>query len=167
MGVVAFVLVTIATFLYGTLAGWVVHWALHQRWSGLIHVAHMNHHLKQYPPSDLLSDRYRSPGKDNGLLFFTPAIVLAFACFIAVLHVLGISVPLLVWVCLEALVLGVAHDSLHTLMHLRSTRLLRFRWFRSMVALHFYHHINMRKNLGIYWFGWDRVLGTFRFPPSR
>jgi sterol desaturase/sphingolipid hydroxylase (fatty acid hydroxylase superfamily) len=26
------------------------------------------------------------------------------------------------------------------------------------------HHSNMRRNLGIMWFGWDRLFGTFREP---
>ena len=164
--VVAAVLVTIGTFLYGTLIGWLVHWVLHQRWSGVLYRAHLTHHTL-YPPANLTSDRYRTSGKDDGVFFFTPAIVLAFAAFVGVLHVLGISWPMLVWVCFEALVLGVAHDWLHAKFHMTETRFLGLRWFRGLRALHFYHHRDTRLNLGIFFFGWDRVLRTFRFPPTR
>jgi sterol desaturase/sphingolipid hydroxylase (fatty acid hydroxylase superfamily) len=61
----------------------------------------------------------------------------------------------------EALVLGFAHDWLHTTFHLQATRLLRFKWYRGWRIAHFYHHRNMKKNYGIFWFGWDRALGTF------
>jgi sterol desaturase/sphingolipid hydroxylase (fatty acid hydroxylase superfamily) len=159
---VAAILASGITFLYVTLVGWVIHWTLHQRWSGPLYRAHMNHHLTQYPPSKLLSDTYRSSGLDNGLFFFTPAAVLAFALYFGAYVVGGSSPWLLALIGLECLTLGVMNEWLHTQYHLRVSRLDRYPWFQSFQRWHFTHHTNMRKNFGVIWLGWDRLFRTFR-----
>ncbi len=153
----------ITTFLFGTLMGWVVHWALHQRWSGFANRAHMTHHVRLYPPADLVSEQYRDAGKDNTVFIFTPLIAFGFLVFLGVLYAfLGASLWLIGGLAVEGLLIGVAHDTLHTLFHLHSTRLLRLRWFLRLRDAHFYHHRNMKRNYGVFFFGWDRFFGTFR-----
>jgi sterol desaturase/sphingolipid hydroxylase (fatty acid hydroxylase superfamily) len=61
-------------------------------------------------------------------------------------------------------VVVVLHDQAHTAFHLKGTPWNRFAWFQRLRALHFYHHRNMRKNMGTMSFVWDRVPGTFRKP---
>lgn len=157
-------LAVLVTFLYGTLLGWAVHWVIHQRWSGFANKAHMTHHLKLYPPGDLVSENYRDPGGDNTTFIFTPLITLGFALFGFGLYETGASLSLLGVLILEGIFIGVIHDRMHTWFHLSGNPFLRFAWFRHLRALHFYHHRNMRKNLGIFFFGWDRVFRTFRKP---
>lgn len=62
---IAIALTILIAFLATTLFGHVVHWALHQKWTGSVNQSHMTHHLKLYPPSDYLSDSYRHAGKDD------------------------------------------------------------------------------------------------------
>jgi len=158
---VAVVFVTIATFLYGTFVGWVFHWVLHQRWSGLLYRSHTAHHLN-YPATDLLSSPYRDTGKNNGLLFFVPAIAVAMLFFFAGLYLLGFGWPVFAWVFVESIAIGTAHEWLHVRMHLSDPVYMKSNFFRKVRLLHFYHHRNVKKNLGIFWFGWDRLFNTYR-----
>lgn len=164
MGALAVLLALGATVTVGTFIGWFIHWAMHERWSGKLHRAHMTHHLKLYPHSDLLSDTYRDAGADNGLLVFTPGIALVVGVFGIVLFCFGVPVIGLIAAVILSILVGAANDLLHTSFHLRGSRLQRFGWFRTLRSLHFYHHRNMKKNLGIIWFGWDRLFKTFRSP---
>lgn len=160
--VAAVVLATVATFLYGTLAGWVVHWILHQRWAGRFHRAHLNHHLKQYPPHNLVSDTYRSAGKDDSTVLFAPPITVSFAAFLGTLWALGLPTWSLGLLLVEGALISFLTDYIHDQFHLRAPWLVRFAWFRNLRSLHWIHHVNMRRNLGIMWLGWDRVFRTFR-----
>lgn len=162
MGVFVFVVGAIAlTFLVGSLVGYAIHWLLHQRWSGVLYRSHMNHHLKQYPPKRLLSDVYRSSGADSGWLVFTPFV--AGYVFLTVWVLSWFGVPWWVHAILitETAVVGYLHGYVHDGLHVRGHLLEKVPGFEKLRALHAAHHRNMRKNLGIFWFGWDRVLGTF------
>lgn len=152
----------IGTLAVGTLVGWFIHWLMHQRWTGRMHRSHMTHHLKLYPHQDLLSDQYRDAGTDNGIFLFAPGITLTVLIFGGVLYLLGISLMSLAIIVGVSTIVGVLHDQVHTAFHLNETVWNRSAWFRRLRALHFYHHRNMRKNLGIMSFVWDRILGTFR-----
>jgi len=157
-----FAIAGITTFLYGTLIGWVVHWMIHQRWAGPLYRSHSNHHLKQYPPSDLVSERYRDAGKDSSLFVFLPAITVAFLIWCLGAYLLGASVAVLVMMVVEAAVIGWLHDYLHGQFHLKDSWTLRYDCLKQLRVWHWYHHRNMKRNLGIVWFGWDRVFRTFR-----
>lgn len=151
-----------ATFLYGTFAGWLSHWVLHQRWAGRFYRSHMNHHLKQYPPNDLVSAAYRWAGKDDSTVLFIPPVLLLLGLFGMALWKLGVpawTFPILV---AEALVVGILHDWIHLATHVDGHWMLKSAWVRHLRDLHFEHHHNMRANLGIIWFGWDRLFRTFR-----
>lgn len=157
-------LILVGTFAVGTLVGWFVHWMMHRPWSKWLYKSHMTHHLKTYPPNDLLSEQYRSAGADNGVFVFVPIITFACVLLCVALYFLGISLSTLILVCGIIAVLGAGHDLLHTQYHLKDSKLNRFKWFQRLRAVHFYHHRRMNRNLGIIFMGWDRVLRTFRNP---
>lgn len=161
---VALIAALLGTIGIGTLVGWFVHWLMHQSWSGKLYRSHMTHHLKRYPPKDLLSDVYRDAGEDDGAFIFFPAITLIVGLLGSGLYVLGVSPWVLGCVALLSTFIGVGHDRLHTEFHLTGTWFARFAWFRTLRTLHFYHHRNLKKNLGIVWFFWDRLLSTYRRP---
>lgn len=150
------------TILYGTFVGWLTHWALHQPWSGKFQRAHMNHHLKQYPPKDLRSKTYRSAGTDDALFAFIPTIGGAILLWSFFLKLLGVSWSGIGLVFLESLLVGWFHQYFHEGFHVENFWLRKYRWFQKLEDLHYLHHRNMRRNLGILWFGWDRVFRTYR-----
>ena len=149
-------------FVIITLFGYALHKAFHQKWMGRYYKSHMVHHLKLYPIKDFTSAVYRSPGKDNTAVFFfvagLPIIVAPLVLF--ALHVIGWSILLTAIICMA--VFGGAHNYLHDAFHITNHWLNRFSWFRKMIALHKVHHKNMQRNMGIYWFGFDRMFGTFK-----
>lgn len=151
----------LATWMIGTLAGWTGHWALHQPWAGRFFKAHLTHH-RLYPPKSLQSEQYREPGRDDTTLLLAPLIIGAVMAWLLVLTFLGVS-----WIetlCLIVLgaVVGLLHEWLHQAFHLETHWLDRFRWFKVLRDLHFEHHRSARVNLGVIWFGWDRLFKTFR-----
>lgn len=154
--------IAVGTLLYGTLIGYVTHWVLHQSWAGRVYRAHMSHHLRQYPPRDLMSTTYRSAGKDDGLRAFTPVLAGGIGLWLLALWLLGVPWWAVALVVIESAAVGWLHDYVHDGFHLEGFWMTRFAWFRNLRSLHWLHHWNMRKNLGILWFGWDRVFRTFR-----
>lgn len=159
---VAAVIATVTTFLFGTLMGWLIHWVLHQRWSGPLYRSHMAHHLKHYPPKKLLSETYRNAGKDDALFVFAPILGVAFGWWCLVLSQFHVAWWVHVIVIGQGLLIGALHDYTHMAFHLEGNWLHQFKWFKKLQTLHFMHHWNVRKNLGIVWFGWDRLFKTFR-----
>jgi sterol desaturase/sphingolipid hydroxylase (fatty acid hydroxylase superfamily) len=161
----AFLLTLLFSFLLTTLFGYVVHWALHQNWSGSVHVSHMTHHLKLYPPEDFSSETYRDAGKDNSFKFFAlaaiPLIIIPIALWCAGILSLGL---MLVVLLMEAL-MGFLHDYLHDVFHISNHWLSRTPilkgFFAKWVKLHYQHHVDMKTNYGIFSFLWDKILGTF------
>ena len=154
-------MVTVLVLLLGLFAfeaiGYGIHRAMHSRWSGPLWRAHMTHHIKLYPPKDVLSDTYRDAGHDS-----------AVARYVLVGVVLGaLLLWLLPWVMAVGLMaemaaIGWLNDYIHDATHIRGVWLERFGWFRRLRELHQVHHRNMRRNLGIVTFLMDHVLGTFR-----
>lgn len=161
----AIFLTLLVSFFATTLFGHVVHWSLHQTWTGLVHQAHMTHHLKLYPPSDYTSKVYRNAGKDSTPKFF------------AVAAIPMILTPIVLWFCgvlplslmIAALsmegVLGFLHNYLHDAFHIEKHWLYGAPFlgviFGKWVATHYLHHVDMSKNYGIFTFHWDRFFGTF------
>lgn len=146
-----------------TLFGYVVHYSFHQKWTGRYHNSHMVHHQKLYPPSRYLSEAYLEPGKDNTAKFFIiaglPLILLPI--LLVAFHI--ISLPIFITAMISMAIIGIPHDTLHDAFHIKHHWLRRFRWFEHMTDLHYQHHLgNMQTNFGIYWFGWDKLLGTFK-----
>lgn len=155
-------LTIVVMYVVITLFGFLLHRFFHSPSSGRLYRAHMTHHQRLYPPTDLLSDQYREPGKDNTAhLFFLLSLPLIIAPFVLwVLHLIPLSVLITAIICM--LVFGGAHDYMHDAFHLRHHWLRRFKYFEKLTNIHFTHHIDMGTNYGIYWMGWDRVFRTFK-----
>lgn len=162
----AILITLILTFIFSfgliTILGYVAHWIMHQPWAGRLYIAHRTHHEILYPTSDFYSDKYREAGiDDSGKMF-----VLLFSPFIFAILLLGwygiiISPLVAVVVVIEMGIIGYAHDYLHEKMHLKKTAWQRFSWFRKCIDIHYLHHVDVSKNLGIFNFWVDRVMGTF------
>ena len=134
----------------------------HKPWSKRFYNAHMNHHLKQYPPNDYVSDVYRSAGSDNTVYLFG----LAFSPFIIgniVLTILGvIPVVLGIGIFIEMAIVSFLNSSLHDSFHITKTFWHRFLFFERLKKIHYEHHIDMSKNYGIFMFSWDKIFGTYK-----
>lgn len=159
-------LVTLLTLVIGfvvmSFLGHTIHWAIHQKWAGKLHKAHMTHHEILYPVNDFLSETYRSPGKDNTvftfLIFSIPLIA-----FPIVLFIYGV-IPLvaLILLLIEIVLMGWMHDYFHDAFHIRHHFLKKYPRFRHLTDLHYIHHVHMQKNFGIFMFWWDRAQGSYQ-----
>ena len=156
-----YLLVLMLTFIFLTFLGWLIHWSFHQSWSGVFYRKHYSHHFRQYPPMDLISDQYRSSGKDNSVwlfaICFSPIIGTAL-----LLTIFGI-LPLLlgIMILIEMGVIAFLNDNLHDAFHLRKSFWMRFSYFERLRELHYLHHHNTQKNFGIFNFWFDRIFGTY------
>lgn len=163
---IAILLTLLISYFTVSLAGYLIHWSLHQKWTGPFHKAHMKHHLELYPPEDFTSTTYRSAGADSTPRWF---VILALPFILApiALTLLGI-LPwhlMLIVLGMEAL-LGFLHDYIHDGFHIHSYWMSRVPGFRVIflkwVVLHYIHHVDMGKNYGIFIFHWDKIFRTFR-----
>lgn len=144
--------VALALFV-GSLFGHVVHWSLHQRWTGPAHRGHMEHHLELYPPWDLTSATYlRAKWYHSGTFLFAPVLVvtlMAARSFCAS------------WTfCFALTAFALLNDWTHDRFHVPTPWLEWSAYYRRMRKAHFAHHRNMRRNYGIVSLAWDRVFGT-------
>lgn len=147
--------------LLGTFAGWIGHWALHQRWAGRFAKAHLVHH-RLYPPQDFLAPAYRDAQGSNTTLFLGPFITLVMLGWMGVLVALGAEWYVFVCVLLVGIEVGILHEYVHEAMHLEHHPLERFMTFRRLRTLHLKHHQFVQSNLGIVWYGWDRLFRTLK-----
>jgi sterol desaturase/sphingolipid hydroxylase (fatty acid hydroxylase superfamily) len=160
------ILVTaLVAFFISSLFGYVVHRALHQKWTGRLNRKHMTHHLTLYPPTDYLSDEYRQAGQDNTVRIFALA-ALPLVLTPIVLGLTGLlSLPLVITALVVMGVMGFLHDYIHDRFHIRNHFLTRVPGVRVIFQywnrLHYLHHIDMQKNFGIFLFHWDHVFRTF------
>lgn len=149
-------------FVMITLFGYGMHWCLHQPFMGRFYRSHQVHHFKLYPPERFLSDHYLDPGPDNTfkifVVFGSPLIILPVVLFF--LHSIGL--PVFGATLLSLAVFGFLNDYLHDAFHIRHSWLRKYGWFERLTDLHLQHHIRVQSNFGIYWFGWDRLWGTFQ-----
>jgi sterol desaturase/sphingolipid hydroxylase (fatty acid hydroxylase superfamily) len=163
---ITIIITIILGFFITTLFGHVVHYALHQPWSGKVHKAHLTHHLIKYPPHDFMSDEYRSAGKDSTPKFFVwaglPLIITPI-----ILWLCGI-IPLVIMITILGVegIIGFLHSYLHDAFHIKNHWLYKVpilgKQFTKLVHLHYLHHVGkMNFNFGIFTFLWDRVCGTF------
>ena len=143
-------------FFAGEGIGYFIHRMLHSPISGILNQKHMTHHLKLYPTTDFYSEKYRSPGKDNTVFIFA-AILLALSGLMFLLF----SFKIAAIVSAEFLVLGLLNDYLHDIFHIKPNWLEKYGWFQRLRVIHYYHHVDMSKNFGIFTFLADRVFKTF------
>lgn len=142
-----------SALLAGSLVGHLFHMAIHRRWAGPLYRAHMDHHIKQYPPSRLVSDKYlAAKWYNSGALLFTPPLLAVMALALW----LGAS-----WVfCGVLIAFAVSNDWLHDQFHCNRPWLERSAWYRQMRVQHFQHHWNMKTNYGIVTNFWDAIFGS-------
>jgi hypothetical protein len=159
------IIAILLTFLVTTFFGHLVHWLLHRKWSGFLNRSHMVHHLKNYPPSDFVSVKYRSAGKDSTPKFFIMAGLPLLAAPVVLWWLGTFSLVMMIVVLVTELIVGFLHDYLHDAFHIKGHWLSRVyavrRLFAHWTALHYLHHVDMNTNLGIFFFGWDRVFFSF------
>jgi sterol desaturase/sphingolipid hydroxylase (fatty acid hydroxylase superfamily) len=165
MILVAILLTALITFFSCSLFGYVIHRAIHQKWTGPLNKSHMTHHLKLYPITDYTSDIYRQAGKDDTFKIFAVAAVPVVATPI-ILGIMGIiSLPLTITSLIVMGLMGFLHSYIHDSFHIRNHYLNRVpvlgTFFKHWNSLHFLHHVNMQTNFGIFTFHWDRIFGTF------
>lgn len=162
---IALILTIVLSFITINLFGHTVHWALHQSWSSYFNKAHMNHHMKQYPPEDYLSEKYRHAGKDSTPKFFVLAALPMLSAVFAFWWFGVISLSLMIVAYVIMFGVGLLDNYLHDAFHIKNHWLTRTPvvkvWFARWVQFHYLHHVNMGTNYGIFNFMWDKVFNTF------
>ncbi len=155
--VITLILCLLGTYFGGTLVGYIVHRALHQKWCGKYNKAHMTHHLVKYPTTDMLSKEYRQAGKDDTFMIFVPW-VLAFGLTLIFVF------PIWIWaICMVVMAIGgYAHEYFHTHFHLEGSWMIKYKFFLRLRELHAIHHGNMQTNMGIYEYIYDHIFRTYR-----
>jgi sterol desaturase/sphingolipid hydroxylase (fatty acid hydroxylase superfamily) len=110
----------------------------------------------------MFSKKYRSSGKDNSIILFgilfSPVVLgmLAMTIFHVVPMVLGILL------LIEMAIVSILNATIHDDMHLFTSFWGRFWFFGELVYKHHIHHQNVSRNLGIFYFGWDKVFGSYQ-----
>lgn len=150
------------SYLVISLFSYFMHWVLHQKWAKRFYMSHMVHHSKMYPATDMLSDEYRSAGKDNTVYFFAvaaiPIIMLPIISFL-----MGwISLPLMLLALAEMGIFGFLNNYCHDSLHLKNHFIHKFSIGRLWRKLHYFHHLDNKKNLGIFTFWTDKLFKTFK-----
>lgn len=139
-------IIWILTFLCTTFNVWFVHWLLHRKSLRQLYVKHIRHHNSN------MNDK-----------FLFSRISIPWLIGIVILVILGVySVIFGTLVLLSTIFWMGLHDFLHHHFHLKDSFLNEHIWFQKLRQLHFLHHGNMNTNFGILFFGWDRLLGTFK-----
>lgn len=134
---------------------WLHRWA-HRKGSPLFR-AHMTHHLVNYPPQHVLSDRYRSSKADNLGIWFAPF-------FVAYLIIILLVPKVDFWpAAAGAAVVAALNVVVHDLTHISGSIIWRSR-LRGVAVRHHAHHFKMKKNFGILTDWWDRIFRTRREP---
>lgn len=159
-------LTALISFFVSGLFGYSLHRMLHQSWSGRFNKSHMTHHMVLYPPADFQSEIYREPGKDNT---FTIFLVAASPLIIApvILWLVGwLPLSLMITIYVVEGIFGFLNDYLHDSFHIIDHWLYKVpgigKLFKHWTDLHYQHHMEMQTNFGIFFFLFDRILGTFR-----
>ena len=157
--------ITIITFIITSFLGWCVHYCMHQTWSLKFHTAHMNHHLTQYPPTDFLSDEYKSAGADSATIWFVIAFSPVFLMLAALMYYKILPVDMGIMILVAMSLTGTLFNYLHSQFHIKNTIWNRIPLisilFKYLQDLHYIHHVDMTKNLGIIFFWWDKLFKTF------
>jgi sterol desaturase/sphingolipid hydroxylase (fatty acid hydroxylase superfamily) len=155
------IVILISAWIIMILLGHLAHMAFHQKWAGIFHQAHLNHHNIQYPPSDMLSEKYRNAGTDNTTIYF--AIIFSPLIIGNILLTIFGIVPIIIGVgiFLEMLTVSLLNIFIHDALHITNGFWHRFKFFKNLQKLHFVHHIDQTKNFGIFNFFWDKAFGTY------
>jgi hypothetical protein len=152
-----------ATYVAISFFGWVMHWLLHQKFMGQFYRSHMTHHMICYPSNDMLSKKYRAAGLDNTIYFFIFASIpmLSIPIFLYIFGIIPTNI--LIISLFEMLILGVMNNYIHDAMHIENHWLQNFPIGRFWRKLHYYHHLDMSCNMGIFIFWIDKLFKTFKY----
>jgi sterol desaturase/sphingolipid hydroxylase (fatty acid hydroxylase superfamily) len=138
--------------------GYAVHKALHHPALGKIHRTHDVHHKVLYPPDDYLNTgKYREvPDDAQPYKYYAPPAI-------ALLTVVFLTLPLYIAISLsvELVLIALANDWLHQKLHIKGFWLERYTWFHHLRELHWHHHVDDSKNMGIFSWFTDKILGTY------
>lgn len=153
------VAVVVVSFFISELAGYIVHKLAHWPKTGLLYETHLVHHFKHYPPKRYTSKRYLGNLRTSFIWWFIPAFLLIGILAWCILP-LSLFITALATMSTAAIVNTTLHDSFHVENHW----LKRFKWHQRLVIIHYIHHINVKKNLGIYFFFFDVITNNFKNP---
>ena len=148
-------------FFVLTLFGYIMHYALHQQWMGRFNKSHMTHHMILYPPERFSSEKYMHAGKDSTIIFFLIAGAPLLFAPLALFFFGYLSFFSAIILVAELGGLGLLNNYLHDSFHIQGHFLNRFEVFRKLVDLHYIHHVDMKKNFGIFTMMWDKTFKTF------
>ncbi len=156
-------LILVFAVVLGSLAGYWIHRALHQPWTGPFHRGHMEHHEILYPANRLTSDRYEvAKWYNSGPVLFTPGAILLLIVGALATWILGVTLWHFASFGVGLIGFGLLNDWVHDSFHLRRHFLQRFSCYRSLRRLHFLHHVDMEANFGIVSLHWDSVFKTMK-----
>lgn len=159
------IIFAIISFFISGLFGYIVHWSLHQTWSGNLNKKHMTHHLILYPASDYTSEQYRNAGKDNSVITFglLALPLIAFPIILGVIGILPLSIVFTILIVMG--IMGFLHNYLHDVFHIKNHFLNKIPVIKHIFTrwnyLHYLHHVNMKTNYGIFLFHWDKLFKTY------
>lgn len=150
-------LTAVATFLISETVGYLVHRLAHWPKSGRLYKDHLFHHFQAYPPGQYMTEKYLGDLKTSFLPYFVPPFILLNVGAAALL-----PWPMFLTFLVVSSTVSLVNNYLHDSFHVKGHWLKRFGWHRSLSDVHWVHHHNVKRNLGIYWYGVDRMLGTFK-----
>lgn len=159
--IISILVTAIVSFFFSEAVGFAIHRLAHWSGSGKLFQDHLNHHAVAYPPSKYLSAKYLGDLRTSFIPYFIPVFVafnlLAFAIM---------SWPMALTFLVVSSAVSLASNMLHDSYHVKDHWLTRFSWHRHLREVHRVHHVNVKKNLGIYFYFYDRLFGSFR-PSSK
>lgn len=154
--ILAILVTAITTFFFSEAVGFGIHRLAHSPISGRMFRHHMKHHGRDYPPARFMSEKYLSNLRESFIWFFAPAFILMNT----------MAWVFLVWpvaLTFSFVTIGVSffNDIVHDSFHVKDHWMTRFRWHGRLRTAHRVHHKNLKKNLGMWLFLYDRILGTY------
>lgn len=150
-----------AAFVGSIVMGQIIHMYIHTKWAGPFHRSHMAHHIEAYPPRRMITDEYVSVGRFSTVYAFVCASIPPVAIIVVLCAFSVISVATMLIIAIAMLSAGFVHDIVHDSFHVKDHWLSRVMpGYVVARRRHFVHHVNMKKNYGIFTIVIDRLLGT-------
>jgi len=164
-------LILFLTLVYTELVGYVVHRLLHAGSLGRLSDLHDKHHLEVYPSEGpFRTETYLYPERSGilkkiGAEWFFPLASISIPTLI-LLFFIGVSPWYLLFaVGISSFWAWLAFAYMHRSFHLKefwmTKNYISKSWYTELRRLHDIHHIDMKKNYGITFFWYDKLLETF------
>src|ERR1700693_2468825 len=156
-----FLMTAVVTHLVMSFAQTLMHHRFgHRPMGGKLFRNHINFHHTYYSKDHLVSQTYLGDEGNNTPFFFIPVFVVGACTYLLLPFDLFV---VQVVACAASFYAHVFFDKEY---HVEGSRLQRFAWFRRKQELHFVHHRHANCNFAVIHFFWDRILCTYRSPPS-